>query len=494
MRIVQVCAEFAPIAKAGGMGEMLQGLTRELLTYHHEIEVIVPKYEWIDHKDLKDLKVDMADVRCQENGKTISNVMWSAECEGCPIRLLEPHHPSGYFHRDKIYGYEDDTARFLYFCKAVVEYLVAKGGKIDLLHLHDWHTAPCAILVRELFPKLKVKAIVLTVHNFEYQGRCATWDLDAIGLNGMSYLTPSKLQDPDPRHAKTINLLKGGILYADAVNTVSPSYARETLTSQGAHGLHAVLKQAKLFGILNGIDIKRWDPEKDPYLTAHYAKELPISKVQIQKNANKRALQKLFGLESLDRPLFGVVSRLIPNKGSELLRESIAKIVDEGGAFVLVGSSPISNVQEEFDQLKQSCKNNPHLVFCFHYNERIAHQVYAACDFLLVPSLVEPCGLTQLIALRYGTIPIVRATGGLRDTVFDCEDTTVPSEKRNGLVFRDPTKEALQAVITRAIGLWKSNALSLQLAQKRAIQGDYGWKQGAKEYIKLYEKLHAKTF
>ena len=489
MRIVQICAEFAPIAKAGGMGEVLLGLTQELRSQGYDVEVLIPKYDFLDLNELKHLSVDLADVRCQENGQTVSNVVWSALYDDCPLFLLDALHPSGYFHREKIYGYEDDTARFLYFCKAILEYLVAKGKPIDILHLHDWHAAACAIFLRDFFAqKLKVRSVLLTVHNFEYQGRCATWDLDALGLDGKSYCIPAKLQDPDPRYSKVLNLLKGGILYADAVNTVSPSYATESIAPKGGYGLSSILKKRKFLGILNGIDTKRWNPKTDPYLEAHYWGDQPSPTIQMQKKANKKALQQL-GLESLDHPLFGVVSRLMPNKGSALLQQCIAKILAEGGSFVLIGSSPDPAVQKQFDQLKEDYKNHPNVMLCYQYEDLLAHRIYAACDFLLVPSLIEPCGLTQLIALRYGAIPVVRCTGGLKDTVFDCEDSSIPSEKRNGLLFHEPTKEALEAAISRAVGLWTTQSPLLQLAQKRAMQADYGWKKGVKEYIKLYQSL-----
>ena len=480
MRIVQVCAEFSPVAKAGGMGEALLGLTRELVKTHGSVEVFFPKYSWIEGKDLKDLKLEISDFRCKEKGHSVSNSIWSAEVEECPVRMVEVHHPSGYFHRKKIYGYEDDAARFLYFCKVVIEYLKEKGEPIDILHLHDWHTAPCAFLARDRL--LKVGAVLLTVHNFEYQGRCAPWDLEAVGIDPAGCFE-------DFRYPETSNLLKGGILHADAVTTVSPTYARESLAPQGAYGLSSYLKKKKFVGILNGICMKSWNPSEDARLVANYHHDQSSQKISSQKEENKKELQRAHGLDCIGQPLFGVVTRLMPNKGTDLIEEVIDTILAQNGALALIGYAPMKEIQEQFDGLKERFKDNPRIFLCYEYNDVTARRIYAACDFLLVPSLTEPCGLTQLIALRYGAIPIVHSTGGLKDTVFDFEDVTAAPQKRNGIVFNAPTKEVFDSAIKRAAALWYGQASLFQLTQKRAMQGDYSWKTGAQEYLKLYRKL-----
>jgi starch synthase len=492
MRIVQIAAEFAPIAKAGGLGEVLLGLSRELGANHHSVEAIIPKYSFIDPKSLKDLKIDLPDFRCPEKGQPISNAMWSAVVEDCKVNLLEARHPAGYFHRDRIYGFPDDLPRFLYFSRAVMEYLKIKGGPIDILHLHDWHAAACALILRDLYANdIKVGGVVFTIHNLEYQGKCAASDLNAIGLNGAAYLTASRLQDPDPRFPHTINLLKGGITYADGVNTVSPSYAKEILTPHLGLGLSQILKKAKLTGILNGIDQKIWNSATDPSLAARYSADDSFVKIAKAKNANKNLLMKRFGLQCLDRPLVGAVTRLAPQKGTDLLKDAIGQTLDAGGAYVLLASTPVPDIRNEFEQLKERYKNNPHVLLQFEYNEELAHQIYAALDFLLVPSISEPCGLTQLVALRYGTIPIVRATGGLKDTVFDCEDGQVPIEQRNGFVFYEPTPHALQTALLRAINLYRTDPATHQSILRRAMRCDYSWKKGAQEYLKLYRKIAA---
>ena len=490
MRIVEIAAEFAPIAKAGGLGEVLLGLSRELTSQYHHVTVIIPKYSLIDTSSLGDLKIEVPEFRCVEKGQAVSNAMWSAVVEDCQLRLLEARHPAGYFHRDRIYGFPDDVARFLYFSRAALEYLKLQKEKIDLLHLHDWHTAICAVILRDLMD-LPIQKILLTIHNLDYQGKCATRDLDAIGLEGASYLTSNRLQDPDPRFSETINLLKGGIVYADAVNTVSPTYAKEILTPKIGQGLSPFLKKAKLTGILNGIDSTSWNPATDARLAVRYSADDSFVKIVKAKLANKELLFKRYGLRCHDRPLVGAVTRLAPQKGTDLLEEAIARTLDSKGAFVLLASTPVPEIRHQFEQLKERLKGNPYVLLQFEYNEDLAHQIYAALDFVVVPSLSEPCGLTQLIALRYGAIPIVRSTGGLKDTVFDCEDGQVLLEQRNGFVFYEPTQPAVSSALIRALHLMRTDPATHQTILRRAMRCDYSWKKPAEEYLNLYRKLLA---
>lgn len=488
MKIVQIAAEFAPIAKAGGLGEVLLGLSRELTSQHHEVDVIIPKYAHIPLESLHELKIEVPEFRCTERGQSIANAMWSAVVEDCQLKLLEVRHPSGYFHRDRIYGFPDDIARFLYFSKAVIEYLKLKKDPIDILHIHEWHTAACAILLQSFLAKeLTIRSVLFTIHNLEYQGMCATHDLNAIGLDGASYLTADRLQDPI--YPQTINLMKGGIVYSNAVNTVSPTYSKEILTPQLGLNLFPFLKKAKLGGILNGIDTTIWNPATDRFLAARYSSEDSFTKIAKAKRANKEFLKKKYLLECTDRPLIGAITRLAPQKGTDLIKTAIQQTIDAGGSFILLASTPVLEIREQFEELQRFYQNNPYVHLQFAYNEELSHQIYAALDFLLVPSLSEPCGLTQLIALRYGTIPIVRSTGGLKDTVFDCEDGKVPLEQRNGFVFYEPTSSALHHTILRAIQLYRTDPATFQSILRRGMRCDYSWKKPSQEYLRLYNKL-----
>lgn len=474
MRIVHLAAEFAPIAKAGGLGEVLLGLTRELSKKGLDVEVILPKYDFIDLSKVQNLNLEVPNFKCLDS----QNASWACRYEECHLRLLESRHPAGYFHRGKIYGCEDDIARFTYFSRAALELLALENKPIDILHLHDWHVALCAPMVRNLFSHLKIKSVVLSIHNIEYQGKCAALDLERVGLKGDF---THALQDDDPKHPKTINLLKGGLVFSDALIPVSPTYAKEILTPEYGGGLDGTLRKlkSKIFGILNGIDTKIWDPENDPDLPTHYS----VESVAKGKQA-ARAKLKL-----TKRPLLGAITRLVVQKGPELLEEAIETTLKLGGSYLLLGSSPHPKMQEHFNQLQKKYKGNPQVLFQFEYNETLAHQLYAALDFLLVPSIYEPCGLTQMIAMRYGTVPIVRATGGLKDTVFDAEDPSIPVKQRNGFVFRDATKDSMNHTIKRAFELYHSDPVTFQTLIRRGMQTDFSWKNPTLEYIKLYRSL-----
>ncbi|MDE3045176.1 MAG: glycogen synthase [Verrucomicrobiota bacterium] len=490
MRIVQVAAEFAPFAKAGGLGEVIVGLSRELTRRGEQVDVILPKYDFILPHHLRQLQLEVPDFKTTESGKQVANAMWSAEAEHCRLHLLEARHPSGYFHRGKIYGCEDDIPRFLYFCRAVAEYLKLKKQPIDILHLHDWHVSALAPLIRDLFQKeVPVKAIVLTIHNIEYQGHCATHDLDAIGLKGERYLTPASLQDAV--YPKSINLLKGGILYADSITAVSPTYAKEILTRANGFHLDATLRSVshKLTGILNGIDYHLWNPASDAHLFAPYSHTDSLPKILEAKKANKHALEQRFGLSNSGRPWVGAVTRLVPQKGPELIEEGLRQTLPLGGSFALLGSTPSPKLQKHFESLKHQFEGHKQAFIQLTYDEALAHQLFAALDFLLVPSHFEPCGLTQLIAMRYGALPIVRATGGLKDTVFDCDDAMIPLSKRNGFSFLQATPQAMTATLQRALHFWRTDPTAVHATIQRVMQLDYGWQKPANEYLRLFKKI-----
>ncbi|MBI3508153.1 MAG: glycogen synthase [Chlamydiia bacterium] len=488
MRIVHISAEFAPLAKAGGMGEVLVGLCRELTQLGHETEIILPKYDFIDLKTLNQVKLELADFKCWESGQLHANAMWYAETEGCRLHLLEARHPAGYFHRGKIYGCEDDTRRFIYFCRAVLEYLKLGNREIDILHLHDWHTALCAVLARDLF-QLPIKAIVLTLHNMEYQGHCASWDLDAIGLNGQKYLHKDKMQDP--RFSEAINLLKGGLVYADALVAVSPTYAREIVTPEGGFYLDQTLRKmkSKLTGILNGIDHHLWNPAADPCLAAHFSEKSPIGTILTSKQKMRESLAKQWGLDPNKRPWVGAITRLVNQKGPELLEAAIEQVPAMGATFLLLGASPNPKIQKHFDALKKKFHGNAQVLLQFEYNERLAHQLYSALDFILIPSTFEPCGLTQMIGMRYGAIPIARATGGLKDTVFDAETS---EKKRNGFLFSEMSPRAIHDVMKRAFAHFHKDGPAFEALIQHAVQLDCSWKAPSQHYVQLYRRLIAK--
>ena len=350
MKIIHLSAEFSPIAKAGGLGDVLVGLGRELTKLGEDTSIILPKYDFLQ---LENLELDLVgDFICEEKGISHTNRVWTTTVEDCKLLLLETDHPKKYFQRGKIYGCKDDTARFLYFSKACLEYLKEKNEKIDVLHLHDWHTSAAAVLAKDFF-NLSLETIILTIHNAEHQGKAAAWDLDAIGLKGKTYLEKEKLQDEE--HPQTINLLKGGIIYADKVNTVSPSYAKEILTRKIGGTLSKVLRKhkGKLFGILNSIDQTIWDPAHDIYIPSKYGAKDPVNKIIKAKEEARNQLRKQFGLGENRRPWVGSITRLVSQKSPELIEEGLLKTLKLGGSFLLLGSSPIRSLQAHFNKLKK---------------------------------------------------------------------------------------------------------------------------------------------
>lgn len=480
MRVIQLATEFAPFAKAGGLGEVIVGLSRELRRLSIDVEVILPKYSFIDPKKLERLVLEVADFKCIEKGNAHANAMWKASYEGIPLHLLEVRHSSGYFHRDHIYGYEDDAARFLYFSKAALEFLKLSSKPIDILHVHDWHTAGAAILAKDLF-HLPIGAIVLTVHNGEYQGKCASWDLDAIGLPSKEYLNAAKLQDNDPLHPKLINLLKGGIVYADMVNTVSPSYAKEILTKEFGFGLDPTFRKHKhkLRGILNGLDLALWNPD--------YSAQDPFSKIGKAKKSAKESLQKEFGLKSNGLPWVGAITRIATQKGPQLLEEALIYTLEAGGTFLLLGSCPDPKLRAKLEQVHKKYQSTGRLLMFLKYDEALARPIYQALDFLVIPSLYEPCGLTQMIAMRYGTIPIVRATGGLKDTVFDCDDLHVLAGQKNGFVFPNYSTISMRSALNRAISTFHNDPEKIETLVHNGMKMDWSWTKPAQAYLEMYK-------
>lgn len=479
----------APLAKVGGLGDVILGLCRELSWKNHDVDIIIPKYDCMDSNAVRDLTVHTKDLVFEYEGQKVSTTVWVGWVENLKVYFIDPHHPRLFFNRGCFYGCEDDTERYLFFSKAAYEFIKQAELRPNVIHLHDWQTAVIAPLAKSEEDKTR---IVHTIHNIEYQGRCGTFDLDKIGLKGVSYLTPEKMQDT--HYPEALNLLQGAIVYSDAVTTVSPNYAKEVLTPQGGRGLENILKKykAKFSGILNGIDYYFWSPEIDRYLPAHYSyREIPTNgkdRNTIDKKAYlKKLLRERLNLAEEHRPIVGVITRLVPQKGIDLIRHSMLHVVDKGGQFVLLGSSPIPAINAEFHALKHQFADHPQIHLTLHHQEDLAHMIYAGSDMFLVPSLFEPCGLTQMIALKYGSIPIVRKTGGLADTIFDVEYSGRPLEECNGFTFDFPDKEGVDSAVNRAIDWWFHQPDKWRQLMIRDMQMDFSWNKPSEEYLKLYQ-------
>ncbi|MFI5333753.1 MAG: glycogen synthase [Chlamydiales bacterium] len=496
MHIFHIATELAPIAKVGGLSDVLYGLSKELVRQGHKVEILIPKYDSIDYSQLKHLKVEMREVPCIEGTHQIQNTVWSAELDGLRVLLLEPHHPHYYFNRGKIYGCGDDIERFTYFCKAALEYLIKAKAQPDILHLHDWPTALVAPLCKEVYEPLGLKpeGIVLTIHNLEYQSKCLPQQLIRIGLHGDTPEMREKLEDLIVKG--TINLLKGGIEYADFVTTVSPAYEKEIKTPHGGSGLDTVLLkyETKLKGILNGIDEAFWDPEKDPLLVRRYKTHGLHSLDQLQdvhegKKENRNHVRMHFGLKEENSPLVCSVTRLSQQKGPELILYALNRSVKKGGQFVLLGSDHGSKTEQDFLALHGLEQK---VGICIDRDEALAHLIFAAADMIVIPSYYEPCGLTQMIALRYGTVPLVRRTGGLADTIFDIDTATVPEELRNGFNFDFYDTGGIDWVLDRAFTCWANDRKKWEMIMFNGMQQDFTWKNPTAAYLEIYTSLTQK--
>ncbi|KAG7542396.1 Glycosyl transferase family 1 [Arabidopsis thaliana x Arabidopsis arenosa] len=485
--VVHIAAEMAPVAKVGGLGDVVAGLGKALQRKGHLVEIILPKYDCMQYDRVRDLRALDTVVESYFDGKLYKNKIWIGTVEGLPVHFIEPQHPSKFFWRGQFYGEQDDFRRFSYFSRAALELLLQSGKKPDIIHCHDWQTAFVAPLYWDLYaPKgLDSARICFTCHNFEYQGTASASELGSCGLDVNQLNRPDRMQDHSS--GDRVNPVKGAIIFSNIVTTVSPTYAQEVRTSEGGKGLHSTLNfhSKKFIGILNGIDTDSWNPATDPFLKAQFnAKDLQ------GKEENKNALRKQLGLSSAEsrRPLVGCITRLVPQKGVHLIRHAIYRTLELGGQFVLLGSSPVPHIQREFEGIEQQFKSHDHVRLLLKYDEALSHTIYAASDLFIIPSIFEPCGLTQMIAMRYGSIPIARKTGGLNDSVFDIDDDTIPTQFQNGFTFQTADEQGFNYALERAFNHYKKDEEKWMRLVEKVMSIDFSWGSSATQYEELYTR------
>lgn len=500
MHIVHIASELAPIAKVGGLADVLLGLSRELSWKGYDIDIIIPKYDCMNSTEVRDLNIDYEDLISYYDGAWHRNTVWVGWVENLKVYFIEPHNTRHFFNRGCFYGCEDDLDRYLYFSRAALEFLLKRQLNPDIIHLHDWQTAAVSTLYQEVYKNLGLTKpkVVFTIHNIEYQGRCKPIDLEKAGLDGSALLAPKKLQDNHFSHEA--NLLKGAIVYSDYITTVSPNYAKEVKTVEGGRGLETTIleHQDKFSGILNGIDYSYWNPEIDRYLPVHFSsRETPANKKDrntLDKKAYiKKLLREKLTLGEEHRPIVGCVTRLVPQKGIEQIKHCLARTLEKGGQFVLLGSSPIASINNEFHHLKHHYTDHPDVSLTLHHQEDLAHLIYAGSDMFAVPSIFEPCGLTQMIALKYGTIPIVRKTGGLADTIFDVDYSGKPLNETNGYTYDFPDNIGLESALDRAIACWFHDPDRWRSLMMNGMQIDFSWNLPSNQYLEIYKKLCTTT-
>lgn len=500
MHIVNIASELAPLAKVGGLADVLLGLSREQSWKGHDVDIIIPKYDCIDNNEIRDLSIFENALESYYEGKWYLNTIWIGWVENLKVYFIEPHHPRHFFHRGCFYGCDDDIERYLYFSRTAMEFLFKKQIQPDVIHIHDWQTAAVAPLYTTMYQPLGYTRpkIIFTIHNIEYQGKCSPSDIEKIGLDSEVLFVPEQLQDnEDP---KLINLLKGGIVHANFITTVSPNYAKEVLTVEGGRNLHTTLAkyENKFAGILNGIDYSYWNPEVDRYLPAHYSsREIPANKKDFntldRKAFIKMTLRERLALASDHKPIVGCITRLVPQKGLELIKHALKYTVEHHGQFILLGSGPIPEINAAFHEIKHRYEDNPNIYLFLQHHEELAHLIFAASDMFIVPSLFEPCGLTQMIALKYGSIPIVRKTGGLADTIFDVDFSGKPLEQANGYTFDFPDQIGVESALSRAFDCWFHDPDRWRKLMVNGMNIDFSWNHPADLYLNIYRNLIEKS-
>lgn len=471
MKILFATSEAYPFAMSGGLADVAGALPKALHKRMVGCRVVMPLYNAEQMKpELKEKLKFVTAITVPVAWRRQYCGIYEAHMDGVIYYLLDNQY---YFKRDYMYGHFDDAERFAFFSRAVLEMIPHIKFQPDVIHCNDWHTALVPVYKTLLYGGRyeydRIKT-VFTIHNVQYQGNY-NYDIlgDVLGIP-QEY---SSIVDYDG----CVNLMKGAIETADAVTTVSPTYAEQLMDEWYSHGMHSILKERayKLSGIVNGIDTEVYDPETDPDIYKNYTAETIADKA-----VNKAELQKRMGLpERNDLPLVGIVTRLVSHKGIDLIKEVFESVIQTDVQFVVLGSGDW--VFETF--FKEMAEKYPAKVALkLGFIPELAHKIYAGADIFLMPSKSEPCGLAQMVALRYGTVPLVRETGGLKDTVHDCG-----SKNGNGFTFTEYDARQMEDAINRALVLYsekeKWNDLKL-----RAMACDNSWVASAGEYIKLYKK------
>lgn len=490
MYIVMVAPECAPVAQAGGLGEVVYGLSRELEIRGNAVEIILPKYRCMRYDQIYGMSVSYQDLWVPWHDGKVHCTVWFGFVHGRKCYFIEPHSQDNFFERSSYYGDNDDAIRFAFFSKAALEFMYQSGKRPDVIHCHEWHTGLLPTMLFEQYQNagMGTQRVCLTVHNFQHQGICGQEVLHAANLLPTSrFMVPERLADDSRPGA--VNMLKAGIVYSNFVTTVSPRHAWEARVSEQGYGLGHTLyvHQNKFGGVLNGVDYDLWNPEIDPLIVKNYtADDLD------GKYANKQALRERFLLRDAYKPIVAYVGRLDEQKGVDLIRHALFYSLEAGAQFVLLGSSTNASLQHQFESLKRHLNDNEDCHLELDWDSNLAHLVYAGSDLLVMPSKFEPCGLAQLIAMKYGTVPAVREIGGLADTVFDRDHSGADWESRNGYVFQHPDNHAVEATLQRAIGLWYGYPDEFRQLMLNGMRHDHSWADPGQHYVNIYEHIRNK--
>ncbi len=477
MKILYVASEALPFAASGGLGDVIGSLppaVKEQLGDGSDVRVVIPMYPSIKERYLKD-SVLVNEIYVSLSWRRQYLGIWSYLKDGVVYYFLDNEF---YFKRHQLYGEYDDGERFAFFCKAVIELMQAVGFFPDILHANDWQSALSVIYLKRkygLIPGYDRIKTLYTIHNIEYQG---IYDMSILG-------DVFDLSDRDREVVefnRDINLTKGAITVADRVSTVSEQYAKELTDPYYAHGLDRVILSAKdkMCGIVNGIDVSYYNPQTDPQIKYHYS-----VKSLVGKTKNKKLLQERCGLEqNTDIPIIAMVSRLVTHKGFDLVCRVIEDMLQNDNVqFVLLGTGD-STIENFFKALRGRYPGK--ICAMIEFNKELSKLVYAGSDMFLMPSKSEPCGLSQMIASRYGSVPIVRETGGLYDTIraYNKYDKT-----GNGFSFANYNAHEMMGVIREALSLYFDDRTAFRQLVKQVMSVDFSWNVSAKKYIELYRSM-----
>ncbi len=472
LRILQVASEVYPFAKTGGLADVVGALSRSIRRLGHDVRVVTPKYQQVSDKRFssKPVSPDLF-LPLGDEFQSVTIRQWAGSGEVPTYFVDAPK----FFDRPQLYGHDDDALRFIILARAAIEMTKAIGWMPDIIQCHDWHTGLVPVYLKTLYAQdFPHTATVLTIHNLAYQGVFSAKVYRFTGLD-WSLFNYQQLE-----FYEQLNFLKAGIVFADAINTISEQYAREIQTPEYGERLEGVLRKRRdrLFGVLNGVDYREWNPTTDPHITAPYSAERMMGKAE-----NKWVLQERCGLTPTRGkrvPLIGAVSRLSGQKGFDLIAEAIDALMALDVQLVVLGAG-----DEYYTRLFREIGDCYAGAACIlRFDEPLAHQIYAGSDFFLMPSRYEPCGLGQLISLKYGTIPIVRRTGGLADTIRDFD---ADRDNGNGFSFEEYSSQALLHTVQRAVATYHNLPLWKKVVQN-AMSDDFSWDVSARKYEDLYRE------
>lgn len=478
MKIVIATAEAVPYVKTGGLADVAGALFKEYRRMKKDAYIILPLY-----KKIKESQPSLTDTGVKIKVPVGSRVIEGRIFSQSSAYFIECEE---FFAREELYGtpegdYADNASRFVFFSRGILETCKTMNFQPDVIHCNDWQTGLVPLYLRTIYGADKFfrnTASILTIHNLGYQGLFPSSEMPLTGL-GWELFNPEGIE-----FYGKVNFLKAGISSADILNTVSNTYSKEILSKEFGCGLDGVLRNRvrDLYGVINGIDYEEWDPSRDDFIPAKYSHDDISGKAFCKKELMKSLFRPLDNLDAGRIPLIGMVGRLSAQKGLDLVLQSVNELLSIGVKLVILGKGD-EIFHRSLSEIAKKYKGRVSVIIGFV--EALAHRIYAGSDFFLMPSRYEPCGLGQLIALRYGCIPIARKTGGLVDTVQDYEPLT---SKGTGFLFSDYTPSAMQEAVKRALCVYTDKD-KFQGMLVNGMQMDFSWKKSAKRYIKLYNEI-----